>query len=257
MPPPITPDLLGRALSKAALPGRALLIPLLSTALFCAVLFCAGLGAGLLSGGRTSSGTSAATVEAAARAEQTGVARAAFGDPGRERAEPAANPAPSGPDQPPPVVDRLAWPLAGPPQLVRPFEPPSHEYGPGHRGADLAGDREQPVLSAGDGIVVHSGRVTDRELVSVEHPGGLRTTYEPVSPTVAAGQHVATGQPLGTLQAGHPGCRTAPLHTCLHWGARQLDRYLDPTKLIGGRLRLLPWDGAPRTPAPETRASSG
>lgn len=226
----------------------ALLLPLLSTAL---------LSTALLSGVLVSSGASIASVEPAARAEPAGAAGAAFGAPGRGRAERAANPAPPAPDQPRPAVGRLAWPLTGTPQLVRPFEPPSHDYGPGHRGADLAGDREQPVLSAGDGIVVHAGRLTDRELVSVEHPGGLRTTYEPVSPTVAAGQHVATGQPLGTLQTGHPGCRAAPSRTCLHWGARQEDRYLDPTKLIGGRLRLLPWDGAPRAPAPGTRGRSG
>lgn len=243
MRPAITPVPLGSALLRTALLRTALLVVLLSTALFSGVL--------------VSSGASTASVEAAAPPGSTATAGAALGEPGGERAEPAGNAAPPGPDQPRPAGVRLAWPLAGIPQLVRPFEPPSHEYGPGHRGADLAGDHEQPVLSAGDGVVVHAGRLTDRELVSVEHPGGLRTTYEPVSPTVTAGQRVATGQPLGTLQAGHPGCRAAPPRTCLHWGARQEDRYLDPTRLVGGRLRLLPWDGASRAPAPGTRGSSG
>lgn len=236
-PGPLRSTLRRTALLGTALLGTALLVPLLSTALFNGVLL--------------NSGASTASVEAASRAEPTATAGAAFGEPGGGRAEPA------GPQQQRPAMVRLAWPLTGVPQLVRPFEPPSHEYGPGHRGADLAGDHEQPVLSAGDGIVIHAGRLTDRELVSVEHPSGLRTTYEPISPTVTAGQQVTTGQPLGTLQAGHPGCRAAPPRTCLHWGARQEDRYLDPTGLVGGRLRLLPWDGAPRAPAPDARGSSG
>ncbi len=177
--------------------------------------------------------------------EQPSPAGTGLGRAGRGHVEPGSHPGSRGLDRARSGPIRLAWPLAGTPHLVRPFEPPSHEYGPGHRGADLAGAREQSVLSAGDGVVIYAGRLIDRELVSVEHPGGLRTTYEPVLPTVAAGQHVAAGQPIGTLQAGHPGCRAAPPGTCLHWGARRKDRYLDPAQLIGGRLRLLPWDGAP------------
>ena len=75
-------------------------------------------------------------------------------------------------------------------------------------------------------------------MVSVAHAGGLRTTYEPVRPAVAAGDRVVAGEPLGTLAAGHPGC---PAPACLHWGLRRGDAYLDPLALLGlGRVRLLP-----------------
>ena len=132
-----------------------------------------------------------------------------------------------------------SWPLAGEPAVTRPFVPPPTPYAPGHRGVDLAGVPGQPVLAAGAGVVVFAGTVAGRPVVSVDHPGGLRTTYEPVAPTVAAGQAVARGTPLGELTAGHAGC---PADACLHWGLRRGDSYLDPLSLLRPpRVRLLPW----------------
>ncbi|WP_369141231.1 M23 family metallopeptidase [Modestobacter versicolor] len=135
------------------------------------------------------------------------------------------------------------WQLPLPGQLLvaRPFDPPPGPYAAGHRGADLAGTAGQPVLSAGAGVVAFAGLVAGRPVVSVEHPGGLRTTYEPVQPTVAAGQPVARGSPLGVLVAGHVGC---PVAACLHWGLRRSGTYLDPLSLLRPpRVRLLPWHG--------------
>jgi murein DD-endopeptidase MepM/ murein hydrolase activator NlpD len=75
-------------------------------------------------------------------------------------------------------------------------------------------------------------------VVSVQHGNGLRTTYEPVEPVVAAGEVVAAGAPIGVLVAGHAGC---PAPACLHWGLRRGEVYLDPLALLGfGRMRLLP-----------------
>jgi murein DD-endopeptidase MepM/ murein hydrolase activator NlpD len=131
------------------------------------------------------------------------------------------------------------WPLAGSPVVTRSFDLANGPYGAGHRGVDLAGTPGQAVLAAGDGVVVFAGVVAGRPVVSVDHPGGLRTTYEPVAPAVGAGQPVARGSPLGTLEAGHPGC---PGAACLHWGLRRGDVYLDPLLLLRPpRVRLLPW----------------
>ncbi len=137
----------------------------------------------------------------------------------------------------------VAWaaPLAGEPVVTRPFHPPPHPYGPGHRGADLAGAPGAPVLAAGDGVVVFAGMVAGRPVVSVDHAGGLRTTYEPVDPSVAAGQRVTRGSPLGTLAPGHAEC---PVAACLHWGVRRGETYLDPLSLLAvPRVRLLPLRG--------------
>jgi hypothetical protein len=156
----------------------------------------------------------------------------------------------------PAAQQRFGWPLVGSPTVVRPFRPPVFRYGPGHRGVDLAAVAGAPVLAAGAGTVVFAGMVAGHGVVSVSHQGGLRTTYEPVSATVAAGQGVAKGQQIGTVQPGHANC---PVPVCLHWGAvrspvsgpqpGELEReYLDPLRLLGwARVRLLPIDDAERS----------
>ncbi|KAA5832556.1 M23 family metallopeptidase [Saccharopolyspora hirsuta] len=159
----------------------------------------------------------------------------------------AAAPEPTTPPAPAPAAraseGQFGWPLAPPPAVARPFEAPAHTYGPGHRGVDLVGEVGQPVLAAGDGLVVFAGQVAGRNLVSIEHPTGLRTTYEPVRPAVSVGDQVARGQPIGDLEPGHPECTAQPPQACLHWGARERVAYLDPLRLLGiGHVRLLPWD---------------
>ncbi|MBK5306677.1 MAG: M23 family metallopeptidase [Frankiaceae bacterium] len=147
------------------------------------------------------------------------------------------------------------WPLTGPPSVSRPFDPPATRYGPGHRGADLTGSPGQVVRAAGDGRVSYAGLLAGRGVLVVVH-GDLRTTYEPVTATVRVGQQVTAGQAIGRLAAGHPGCPA----TCLHWGLRRGEAYLDPVRLVrAGPSRLLPvdddWQPAPApTPVAGARA---
>jgi murein DD-endopeptidase MepM/ murein hydrolase activator NlpD len=149
---------------------------------------------------------------------------------------PAVVPVPAGPGVAP--AGRFRWPLDGAPQPVRRFDPPPQPWSAGHRGVDLAAAPGAVVRAAGAGTVYFAGLVAGRPVISVAHPGGLRTTYEPVRPAVTAGAAVAAGDPLGALLAGHPGC---PAAACLHWGLRRGDEYLDPLALLGlGRVRLLP-----------------
>jgi murein DD-endopeptidase MepM/ murein hydrolase activator NlpD len=141
--------------------------------------------------------------------------------------------------EPVPPAGSVLWaaPLPGP-TVTRPFDVLPSRYAPGHRGVDLAGAPGATVLAAGDGVVAFAGMVAGRPVVSVDHPGGLRTTYEPVDPSVGAGQPVARGSPLGTLLSGHAGC---PTSACLHWGLRRGEDYLDPLTLLAvPRVRLLP-----------------
>jgi murein DD-endopeptidase MepM/ murein hydrolase activator NlpD len=133
---------------------------------------------------------------------------------------------------------RYSWPLHPTPEVLSQFRAPDHRFGPGHRGADLAGQVGQPVVAARAGVVLFTGPVGGRGVVSVLHDDGLRTTYEPVHPVVRAGSPIAAGGVLGTLLACHRGCPQA----CLHWGVRR-DRleYVDPLVLVRPtRLRLLP-----------------
>lgn len=140
--------------------------------------------------------------------------------------------------QPPADVPAFIWPLAPPRQVARPFEAPTSPYGPGHRGVDLTGPPGTPVVAAADGVVAFAGAVAGRGVVSIDHSGGLRTTYEPLEVLVTAGQPVTRGAVVGKLLPGHPGCEEA----CLHWGVRRGTEYLDPLGLLArGRVRLLPW----------------
>jgi murein DD-endopeptidase MepM/ murein hydrolase activator NlpD len=154
---------------------------------------------------------------------------------------PNAAPEPAATD---PASPLFRLPLPPPAVVLTGFDPPATRYGRGHRGVDLAAPVGAVVTSAGAGTVVFAGGLAGRGVVSIQHPSGLRTTYEPVAATVTAGTVVAAGDPIGALTAGHPGCAPA---SCLHWGARLPDgSYLDPMALLGPwRVRLLPWDRPP------------
>jgi murein DD-endopeptidase MepM/ murein hydrolase activator NlpD len=158
-----------------------------------------------------------------------GVLATATATPAGSRSRPVASSA----------APRFTWPLAPPHPVIRPFQAPTTPYGPGHRGVDLADQLDAPVLAAGDGTVAFAGPVAGRGVVSIDHPGGLRTTYEPLAAVVVAGQRLTVGSVIGRLMPGHAGC-TQP---CLHWGARRGAEYVDPLGLLSsGRVRLLPWD---------------
>ncbi|MBL1079076.1 M23 family metallopeptidase [Nocardia sp. 2] len=130
------------------------------------------------------------------------------------------------------------WPLRPRPAVVRAFDKPEHDWLPGHRGVDLAAGTGRPVLAAGSGVVVFAGVVAGKPVISIDHAGGLRTTYEPVTASIPVGRKVTRGAPLGTLSAGHEGC---PTSACLHWGVRRGHDYLNPLALIQrAPLRLKP-----------------
>lgn len=135
----------------------------------------------------------------------------------------------------------FVWPLRPRPLVLTSFDPPARDWLSGHRGVDLAGAPGQPVLAAGDGVVAFAGVVADKPVVSIDHAGGLRTTYEPVTARVRIGQRVSAGSEVGSLVAGHPGCPGA----CLHWGVRRgRDEYLDPLALVRATpVRLKPLHG--------------
>lgn len=136
---------------------------------------------------------------------------------------------------------QYVWPLSPRPSVARPFAPPPFKYGRGHRGVDLAGTPGQAVLAAGPGVVAFAGPVAGRGVVSIDHPDGLRTTYEPVAGAVGLSEVVDAGSPIGTLTAGHLGCGQP---ACLHWGLRRGEDYLNPLTLLGAIvIRLKPVDG--------------
>ena len=113
----------------------------------------------------------------------------------------------------------------------------------GHRGVDLRGSPGETVRSAAVGVVRFAGRVAGVPTVSIDHGNGWRTTYQPVLASVAEGDRVEAGQPLGTLAAGH--CPAG----CLHWGLTDGTRYADPLGFLASPpIRLVPRGTSPAPP---------
>ena len=139
-----------------------------------------------------------------------------------------------------PAVVTYAAPVPEPVRVLRGFEPPASPYGPGHRGVDLATRPDQVIRAAGDATVAFAGSVAGRGVVVLAHQDTVTTEYEPVRPTVHAGQPVARGQPIGRIDGTHGSCSPGG---CLHWGARRDGAYFDPMSLLRplGPVRLLPW----------------
>ncbi len=148
-------------------------------------------------------------------------------------------------------LPRGRLPVAGP--VVTPYDPPEVRWGSGHRGVDIAAEPGATVVAAASGRISFSGMVAGRGVLVIDH-GTVRTTYEPVTATVAVGTQVAAGDPVARLEAGHP----CPAPACLHWGLRSGEEYLDPMLLIGpSQVRLLPRGVTPRPVTAAPVAGSG
>lgn len=137
--------------------------------------------------------------------------------------------------------------------MARRFRPSPTPWGAGHRGVDLVARVGQPVRSAGAGVVGFSGVIAGQGVLTVQHAGGLRTTYQPVGERLPAGTPVSAGQRVGVIDVASGHC---PPATCLHWGLLSgvgvAATYLDPLSLLGLDLSppvLLPFAGpVPRAP---------
>ncbi|MGN7198922.1 M23 family metallopeptidase [Arthrobacter sp. SAFR-044] len=134
------------------------------------------------------------------------------------------------------------WPLAPRPPVLRPFDPPPKPWLSGHRGVDLEFTAGTQVLSPAAGTVSFAGVVVDRPVITIDHGGGLRSSFEPVESTLAVGATVARGEVIGTVLPGH-----CPAAQCLHWGVREGEDYVNPLQFVLD-LRpsiLLPLSGGP------------
>ncbi|KOV50682.1 peptidase M23 [Streptomyces sp. AS58] len=177
-----------------------------------------------------------------------GVALAVLSPAAGADTAPAAGPA--APDAPVPAIGRV-WPVGVRPTVLRGWEPPASRYGRGHRGVDLAAPAGTPVRAVAAGRVSFAGRVAGKGTVSVElRDSGvppLRTTYQPVRPSVAKGAVVEAGAVVGTVEPAGSHCAA----TCVHWGLLRGPTYLDPLSLLPPELlrrppsRLLPVLGVP------------
>lgn len=158
-----------------------------------------------------------------------------------------------GSEGPDPTTTGWTSPVAGDPVVLRGFLPPDKEWLAGHRGVDLEAPPGSAVVAPEAGVVTFAGTVVDRGVVVVLHVGGLRSSLEPVDGSAAVGTRVGRGQVVGTVQGAGDGAggsggtgTTGAGHclpvSCLHWGVRRGDTYVDPLALLGPRepIVLLP-----------------
>lgn len=145
------------------------------------------------------------------------------------------------------------WPLDATPVVVRGFDLPDAPWGAGHRGVDLAAGAARPVRAPAGGTVSFVGSVAGRPVVVISHPGGLRSTLEPVVASVSVGTPVSPGDVVGTLAPALGHCLPA---LCLHWGVLRGPTYLDPLSFVGPRrVVLLPLSSTGRVRGPPVSAS--
>jgi murein DD-endopeptidase MepM/ murein hydrolase activator NlpD len=136
------------------------------------------------------------------------------------------------------------WPVTDQRVILRPFTAPAHRYGAGHRGIDIAASVQ--VIAPADGVVHFAGTVVDRAVLSITHPSGYLSSFEPVTTSLRRGDAVHRGDVIGQLEtvpldAGHfdtgpldgESGRTHCRSPCLHFGVRLNGEYVSPLLLVG------------------------
>lgn len=133
-----------------------------------------------------------------------------------------------GPAAPDPASARWSWPLSPKPDVLRIFDPPDKPWLSGHRGVDVGPASDGGKVTApSDGMVTFAGVVVDRPVLTLDHGDGLKSSFEPVTSELKAGDVVRKGQVIGTVEPGHCG-----LSPCLHWGVRRGGDYLNPLSFV-------------------------
>lgn len=121
-----------------------------------------------------------------------------------------------------------AWPVSPRPGVERAFEAPAQKWLPGHRGVDLAAPPGTPLRSPATGVVSFSGVVVDREVLTIDHGDGRKSSVEPVTATVRRGERVERGQVVARVAApGH-----GPRGESVHWGVREHGEYVNPLQFV-------------------------
>jgi len=130
----------------------------------------------------------------------------------------------------------LAAPCGSPPgPVARPFAPVGRYAG--HWGIDYAMETGSVVTAVSNGVVTFAGPVAGMRSVTIDHGGGVRTSYSYLeSIGVSIGDRVRRGHVLGTSGTDHG-------LSALHFSVRVHGSYVDPSFMFScnrGTVRLSP-----------------
>ncbi|QBE47743.1 M23 family metallopeptidase [Leucobacter triazinivorans] len=136
-----------------------------------------------------------------------------------------------------PTTGGILWvpPVGGPFEITGPYRAPPHRYGAGHRGIDFAAAPGTALIAPATGTVSFSGRVVDRDVLSIRVDERTVYTLEPVRSTLPVGAAVTSGAVIGEAASGGH-C----LAECVHLGVRVDDEYVNPLRYLLPRPVLLP-----------------
>jgi murein DD-endopeptidase MepM/ murein hydrolase activator NlpD len=120
------------------------------------------------------------------------------------------------------------WPVAGP--VIQAFDPPDTPYGSGHRGIDIAVAVGTTIVAPADGTVTFAGPIGGHLFMTIDHGGGLSSTYSWLSAKLLGkGDRVSQDQPIALTGWGHPGAAIPHLHL----GVKLDGGYVDPLSYLG------------------------
>ncbi|MHB8842251.1 MAG: M23 family metallopeptidase [Candidatus Aquicultor sp.] len=125
------------------------------------------------------------------------------------------------------AADKFTWPIGG--EVIKPFDLDEH------RGIDIAGATGDSIIAAQEGVVYWIGKTPRGEpCISIDHPGGITTTYLPVTASVSKGQIVKAGDTIGKLSSEiDKSSSVQHLHLGLfETTTRDNKKYLDPCNYL-------------------------
>jgi murein DD-endopeptidase MepM/ murein hydrolase activator NlpD len=126
------------------------------------------------------------------------------------------------------VAGGWTWPVVGP--VIQAFDPPDTPYGSGHRGIDIAAEVGTTIVAPADGTVTFAGPIGGYLFVTMDHGGGLSSTYSWLSAKlVRKGDRVLRDQPIAFTGWGHPDASIPHLHL----GVKLDGAYVDPLSYLG------------------------
>lgn len=127
-----------------------------------------------------------------------------------------------------------SWPVRNP-NVTNDFDGPEQPWLPGHRGVDLDAAEHTQLIAPADGTIAFVGKVAGKDVVTIKHNNGVTSTFEPATTTSAIGDKVSKEQPFAMVSGESDHCE----ETCVHWGLKQSDTYLDPNRYTEKRRIVL------------------